>query len=128
MVLSIIFLILASICNAIMDITTHHFYQSIFIKIKNQKWWNTSDSWKNKYVNGNPKFGRVKWFFGINKPVQLTDSWHFFKMLMIIFICVSIITFNFVYPLYLFPILLLVYGIIWNLTFSLFYNKILSIK
>jgi hypothetical protein len=131
--ISLIFLVLASICNAIMDTSTQHYYSSIFTKFK-PKWWNGNISWKNKYIDGDLNKGRIKWILGFNKPVQLTDAFHFFKMLMIIFICSSIITFdrcsiiiNCQYYWYSFLIILGIYGLIWNLTFSLFYNKIFKI-
>lgn len=130
---SLIFIILASICNAIMDTSTHHYGTSKLTKFKNTLWWNGEISWKNKYIDGNPDKGRVKWYFGMNKPVQITDAFHFFKMLMIIFICLSIITFDKCnmlvdckYEWYSFIIMLGIYGTLWNLTFSLFYNEILK--
>jgi len=129
---SFIFIILASICNAVMDTSVHHYSKSILSNFKNKLWWNGEISWKNKYVEGDPKKGRVKWIFGFNKPVQLTDAFHFFKMLMVIFICVSIITFdkncvlvNGEYMWYKFMGLLCIYGTFWNVPFSLFYKKVL---
>ena len=129
--ISFLFIILASICNAVMDTSNHHYSTSKLSKF-NPNFWNGEVSWKNKYINGDQLNGRVKWFFGINKPVQLTDCFHLFKMLMVIFICLSAITFdkclmitNCVYSFMSFSLLLLVYGTLWNLSFSLFYNKIL---
>jgi len=127
---SFIFIILASICNAIMDTCNHHFHISIFNHSKLKAiWWNGEISWKNKYIGGDPIYGRTK------IPVQLTDAFHFFKMLMIIFICLSIITFdkckiiiNCNYNIYNFLIILIVYGFFWNTIFSLFYKYILIKK
>lgn len=134
--LSLIFIILASICNAIMDTVLYHHDRSIFKEYKTGFWSDTYFvSWKNKYVDGDPKKGRVKWFWIINKPVQLTDAFHFFKMLMIIFICLSIITFDrctllFVceYNVFTFLLTLGVYGFLWNIYFSLFFDRILKSK
>jgi len=129
--ISLLLFLLASICNAVMDTSVHHYSTSIFTKL-NPLWWNGETSWKNKYVNGDSAQGRVKWLFGMNKPVQLTDAFHFFKMLMIVFICGSIVTFNpslvFInlpIPWYTYLFVFFIYGFIWNMTFSLFYNKIL---
>lgn len=129
--LSMVFIMLAAICNAIMDTSAQHFSTSIFKRL-NPLFWNGEISWKNKYINGDPNQGRVKWFFGLVKPVQITDAFHFFKMLMIVFICLSVITFdkclvlvNCQYTWYNFLIILGVYGLLWNTIFSLFYNKIL---
>jgi hypothetical protein len=130
--ISLTCLILAAICNAVMDTSTQHYPVSKLSKL-NPLWWDGSISWKNKYVDGDYNKGRVKWFLGLNKPVQLTDAFHLFKMLMIVFICLSIITFNKClvivgceYHWYSFLILLGIYGTFWNITFSLFYNKILK--
>ena len=131
--LSLIFLMLAAICNAIMDTSVHHYSTSILNEY-NPIWWDGSISWKNKYIDGDFTKGRIKWFKYINKPVQLTDAFHFFKMLMIIFICLSIITFdkcsilvNCEYHLFTSLIVLSLYGLIWNVTFSFIY-KILRIE
>jgi hypothetical protein len=128
-ILSFILLALGSTCNAIMDKITHHYDTSIFKTFKKRYWWDPSMSWENKYILGKPTNGRVKWYFGLNKPVQLTDAFHFFKMLMIIFICSSIVCglftdikstpFNFL-------IILLAYGTTWNVVFSAFYDKVLK--
>jgi hypothetical protein len=94
--------------------------------------WDGEISWKNKYINGDPKLGRVRWYFGLVKPVQLTDAFHLFKSLMIIFLSLSITTFDIgffsisEYSLISFPLVVLLYGFLWNTTFSLFYDKILK--
>lgn len=126
--ISIIFWILAAICNAIMDVCSHHFKQSIFHRKGWIRFWDTEYSWLNKYVNVNPVLGRRKikiWKWKFNYPVQLTDSFHLFKMLMIVFICLSIVTFK---PLFNWWIDFTLFGLVWNLIFNLFYNKILIKK
>lgn len=115
--ISILFIFLASLCNSIMDKTSHHFHKSIF-KNLNPVWWNAEISWKNKYILLDPKNGRRKLLF-FNYPVQLTDAWHFFKTLMIIFICLAIIFYQSIFNWYFD---LLIFGTCWNLTFSLFYS------
>ncbi len=129
--LSLILIALAAMCNAVMDTSVHHYHSSI-LKNLNPYFWDGEISWRNKYNNGDPNQGRVKWFLGLAKPVQITDAFHFFKMLMIIFITLSILTFNKCevlvgceYHWYSFLGLLGIYGVLWNTTFSLFYNKIL---
>lgn len=132
---NLLFLACAAICNAIMDKSVHHYSTSIFSEL-NPFWWDGAISWRNKYNDRNSRNGRVKWkIFGIsfNKPVQITDAFHFFKTLMIIFICLSIITFDKCvalvgcdYTVISFLIMLFIYGTVWNLTFSLFYNFLLK--
>lgn len=140
-----IFVALAAICNAIMDTLVHHFSDSIFKK-KNKSLWNGVVSWRNKYINGNWQMGRRKFLIfktkfweskGINIHPIFTDKWHQFKFGMIFFMVCAICVFpfditpdichectGFGYAVkYLWPIP--VYGTIWNLTFSLFYKKLL---
>ena len=137
----LILLSFGSICNSIMDTVDHHQQKSIFSKFKNGRWWNQNQGWRNKYIDydGDIKLNieprRVKWSlfgFTVNKPVQLTDSWHFFKMLMIIFISLSISTFliftNNIIGFLPFTVYLLLCGLIWNTTFRLFYHKFLLLK
>jgi len=112
-----------------MDKSDHHFYKSIFKKL-NPLWWNGEISWRNKYVEGDPNMGFRKLFPNskINYPVQLTDAWHFFKTLMIVFLALSVITFDntITSSWYGYLIIFVVYGLIWNLWFNLFYNHILQ--
>ena len=137
-----------AISNSVMDSVDHHQSRSIFSKRKNQKWWNQSQGWKNKYIDydldikNGIKPRRVKWLwinkisFGLitmNKPVQLTDSWHFFKMLTIVCYVLASVTLpsfwlvmtDFVwYSIPLFISYIGILGIIRNKTFTLFYHKI----
>jgi len=133
--ISIIFLILASICNSVMDVCSFHYSTSIFSKL-NPKFWDSTISWKNKYVDwdGGDK-RRRKWIFGLfNYPVQLTDSFHLFKTLMIIFICISISVFDcdllsIISSKEIRTITIIgIYGTSWNVIFSAFYNYIFVIK
>ena len=136
--LSIILLFLASVCNATMDTISHHWSKSIFTKIKDDFFYNwfRNDSWKLKYKNGDPEQGIIQCIiklkfinFKINKPVQITDAWHFAKMLMIIFISLAIIAYE---PFIRIShidinnklIELVIFGLIWNNTFTLFYKHI----
>lgn len=130
MILSLIFWSLAAICNAIMDVSNHHYSISIFREF-NPMWWNGEISWKNKYIEGDPKFGFRKLFPNrkypickINYPVQLTDAWHLFKSLMIVLLAISVVTYEGYFDNILITITL--YGIVWNLTFNTFYNHILK--
>jgi hypothetical protein len=130
--ISLLFFCLAAICNAVMDACVHYGEDTIFIKWGlNTNFWDGEWSWRNKYIGFDPKNGRRKIKgTSINIPVQFTDSWHLFKMFMIIFICLSIVFFestpgcNWLWYLLMF----IVYGIAWNLTFNLFYNKLLIKK
>ena len=144
MIFDFVLIFIAAMCNAIMDTVDHRFNDSIFDNIKNKKlrlWFNSNQGWRNKYVNRNPKLGRVKWSlfgFKFNKPVQITDSWHFFKMLMIFAIClipslymVYNPSFNYfdINPIYNMLIHWGLLGVVWNITFfRIFYNYLLLKK
>lgn len=127
-IFSLLSWIIASICNSIMDTSSHHYSTSIF-KDLNPMWWNGEISWKNKYIDGDFNKGFRKWW-RFNYPVQLTDCFHFFKTLMIIFITISIVTFDssLIKNGYYLIFYIFMYGVIWNITFSLFYDKILRKK
>jgi hypothetical protein len=109
-----------------MDTSSHHYHTSILKKF-NPNWWNAEVSWKNKYVNGDPSLGFRKIWKNINYPVQLTDCWHFFKTLMIIFLTLSVVTFDsdLIVESYYYLLYVGLYGTVWNVVFSLFYDKIL---
>lgn len=143
--ISVLSFILASLSNSIMDTVDHHFHISVFNRLKKgewRKWWNGDKGWLNKYVDyyGDIKRGvkprRVKMkllWFEITKPVQICDAWHFFKMLMIVFQANSVSL-----PLSYFIkvehglnfglawlVLMFAFGVFWNETFNLFYDKVL---
>lgn len=126
--ISLVLIALAAICNAVMDVCSHHYYYSVFTRF-NSQYWNAVHSWANKYVDGKPELGRRKWFFGLlNIHVAFTDAWHLFKSLMIVFL-ISAIPFcpsnEMGLPEWVYYLLVIgVGGTVWNLVFSLFYNKI----
>lgn len=149
--LGFFFYFLEGLFDSIVDTVDHHQSRSIFSKMKNQKWWNQHQGWKNKYVDYDTdnKAGieprRVKWkwvtniTFGlliVNKPVQLTDSWHFFKTLKIIShtlgtvifpsvgIWSVIMDFNIWWFIVLTVLSISILGFIRNKTFSIFYDKV----
>lgn len=132
-IIPIIIYCLSGICDAIMDTLSHHFDISIF-KDKNKLFWNPSISWKNKYIDGDPKNGLVKWkilSIFVTKPVQLTDAWHFLKTMREIFNALAITSaglISFHYGILFLLGYIVVLGITRNNAFSLFYNKLLIKK
>ena len=126
--ITIILIMIASICNAIQDILAHHHSISIFGKYKKGFWSDaTQESWKEKYIDwdgGNRN--RKKWIFGLfNLPVQFTDAWHLFKSLMVVLFVLAIVLYK---PFFGILIDFFVLGAIWNLEFLSFYNKILVVR
>lgn len=117
--LPIILFMLAAMFNAIMDVAEFHPHRL-------PKWWR--HDWRRKYVDGDPKKGRVK--IGktkINKPVQIIDGWHFSKMMMVICLAGAVTSAMYVnVPNWYWVLHLTVVSYIaWNGTFVLFYKHIL---
>jgi hypothetical protein len=120
---SVLFVILAAICNAVMDKISFHYYKSIFVKYK-PFFWYPQVSWKNKYINGNPCYGRRK-FLVFNLHPAFTDAWHLFKSLMIVFLVSAIIFYD---PIFCILIDFIIFGIAWNVVFVQFFNNIFKLK
>lgn len=146
MFMDFILIFIAAMCAAIMDTVKDHFKYSIFDLIKEEKWrlWFNSDgkSWKNKYIDRQEGKGLIKWYiFGIkfNKPVQVTDAWHYFKMIMIFMLCLIpalhlgnvhfINYFGVEHKFWNIMTHWVLLGTTWNLTFNIiFYNWLLLKK
>lgn len=129
--MSLLLLILAAICNAVMDTLADepHYDRSIF-KNKDKQFWLKTQSHTNKHKPWIHPFGIV-----INKPAQISDAWHIAKTIMIFAICFSIVLFPMMRPICLFEtqflnslLYVLVMGLAWNNTFSLFFKYILTVR
>jgi hypothetical protein len=103
-----ILIVLAAICNSIMDKISHHFSTSIF-KNLNQDFWNPNVSWK-----------VAKRIFGWKY-----DAWHVFKSTMIVALCLAVVLHE---PALKWYYEILIAGAVWNGTFNLFYNRIFASK
>ena len=102
-----IFFALAAVCNAVMDRIENsiQFNQSVFNRLNPEFWCKTISAHSVKFI----PFTKYR-----------LDAWHLFKSLMIIFIVLAIIFYNpFIYVLDF-----VILGIIWNLVFNIFYNKV----
>jgi hypothetical protein len=132
---SMLCIILAAICNAIMDKLAHHYDNSIFSEL-NRQFWDPKISWKNKYEwNGYfAAYVRKQWkLFGISFNIHpaFTDAWHLFKSSMIILLALAIVTYDGIIPffgnVYITLIIdFLFIGFLWNRVFLLFYKTILN--
>lgn len=133
--ISILFIVIAASAIAAYETLKDHFTTSIFSKL-NPQFWNAAISHANKYIGGVKANGRVKITvlgFTFVKPVHLTDAWHPIKSVSIIaFVCAIVFykphLFNFFFQ-YLntwmsYTAVIAVYGIVYNLTFSLLYTKL----
>jgi len=119
------FTMLAAFCNAVMDVLSFHYDKSIFSSL-NKNFFNPQFSWMNKYKKmGNNAIDmdkRRKLFWIINYPVQLTDAWHLAKTIMIFSLGFALINYE---PCNEWYFDLFLFGYFWNITFSIFYDKIL---
>jgi hypothetical protein len=125
--ISLILLILSGIFKAIMDVLNFHYSKSIFRKLKSQKalnWFDSSVSWKNKYKNGDQTQG-AKFFGSTTFLVWTTDAWHFFQMLFLTTMFLSIVVYV---PIVYWLIDFVIYRIVFGFIFELFYSEILESK
>lgn len=128
--IGIILASIAGISKAIMDKVQFHYHKCIFkldpVKY-NQKFWDPTLSWENKYKEGSmtePKFlGSTTYF------VFMTDAWHLFQMIMLtcLFVGIAITAFYGVSLIYM-VIKVAILRAFFGLTFTLFFNKFLNVK
>jgi hypothetical protein len=116
--ISIILVLFASICNAIMDVLKYRWNKSIFTMWQNQNWVNPSLSWDNKWL---PK-SKLGDFIMSTILVWVTDFWHFCKFLMLLSIMFAIVFYK---PLINWWVDILILYCAFTITFEIFYSKIL---
>jgi len=121
--ISFILMILAGICNAIMDVLQFKFNGSIFRFCKNLQWVDPSKSSKNKwkYDENGIWTGKEKFFGSTTFLVWLTDLWHFCKFLMLLFIMCAVIFYT---PIIVWWADILIMYCAFTITFEIFYSKI----
>lgn len=108
--LPILSLVLAAFFKAVADTLSFHYDRSVF-KWKDKRFWDPAISWK--YV-GFIKFTKFR-----------ADAWHLANSGMIICFCLAAVLHS---PIHQWYIELPAAGILFNLTFNLFYNKVLIRK
>ena len=123
-ILGILFVVAASISEAIMDTLQFHYERSIFkfnpVKY-NQLFWDASISWVNKWKDETYKTEK---FLGSSTIfVFTTDAWHFFKFLRNLFLFIGlpllgIGSINII-------IAVVIARILYGLVFTLFFSKLL---
>lgn len=105
--LSALFILLAAICKAVADTLQHHYGSSVF-RFSNRRFWDPAISWK--YAK----------FLPLTK--YRLDGWHLANSGMILFFCLAVAVHT---PLLRWWIELPAAGLLFILSFNLFYNKIL---
>ena len=105
--MTLLFMIMAAVMNAIMDrLENETYFKSVF-KYWNQKFWYKRVSWEYAKVVFNYKI----------------DGWHLCKSMMIIFIAAAIVSYQMLFS----PIVdIIIIGIVWNVTFEFMYSTILK--
>jgi hypothetical protein len=106
---TIAFLVLAGMFKAVADTLTHHYDTSVF-KMKDRKFWDPSISWS--YAK----------YFPLTK--YKIDAWHLANSGMILCWCAALATVYTVYVRYPWWAIFIGAGLVFNLSFNLFYNKI----
>ena len=119
--LTFILVLVAGICNSIMDVLSFKFINSIFAKGGN--WINPLNSWKNKWKNGDPKQGE-RFLFSSTALVFLTDLWHLCKFIMLMCLCLGIVFYKPIFGIWDF----ILFYCLFTFTFELFYSYILIKK
>jgi hypothetical protein len=131
--LSILFLSLAGICNAIMDSILFHWDKSIFKGSKLEWWANPEVSYKNKWKNHSNSEDGEKFPGSSTIFVFITDLWHFAQSFMITFFVLGVLLYDGIvvikgYPLVSLLIDFVILKGVFSLTFELFWSKILKKK
>ncbi len=131
--LSILFLLLAGICNAIMDSILFHWDKSIFKGSKLEWWANPKVSYKNKWKNHSNSEDGEKFPGSSTIFVFITDLWHFAQSFMITFFVLGVLFYDSIvvikgYPLVSLLIDFVILKGVFSLTFELFWSKILKKK
>ena len=83
--LSVLFLVLAGMCNAVMDKIVFHWDDSVFKGSKLDWWANPEVSYRNKWKNNSNSSGGEKFPGSSTVFVWVTDLWHFAQSFMISF-------------------------------------------
>lgn len=100
---------LAAFFNAVMDACENENFEESILKKWDRRFWYKRDSWKytKKIIGYRP------------------DAWHLSKSLMIICFVLAVIFYE---PKHEWWVVFISCGIIWNVAFWLFYNKLFGIK
>lgn len=105
--MALVFILMASVMNAVMDrLENESFFSSVF-KDWDQKFWYKRESWK---------YAKVIFNYRV-------DGWHLSKSAMIVFIALAIVSYEKLFnPIVDFVLI----GIVWNVTFEFMYATALK--
>tara|TARA_R100000700_G_C3136439_1_gene119737 strand:+ start:186 stop:578 length:393 start_codon:yes stop_codon:yes gene_type:complete len=129
--ISLVLVMLAGFCNAVMDIIQFKYNQSIFAKYPSlDQWANPMRSWRNKWKDGNPQLGE-RFPFSSTVFVWVTDLWHFAQSFMITFFVLAAIFYSPIisFDNYIIEVVvsLAILKVGFSITFEIFWSKILKL-
>ena len=129
--ISLVLVMLAGMCNAIMDIIQFKYNQSIFSQyLFLDEWANPLSSWRNKWKDGIHLKGE-RFPFSSTVFVWVTDLWHFAQSFMITFFVLAAIFYSPIisFDNYIIEVVvsLAILKVGFSITFELFWSKILKI-
>jgi len=116
--ISPLFMIIAGMFNATMDVLKVKWKTSIFTTWKNQQWINPILSWTNKWKPKSELGDRIM----STVLVWITDMWHFTKMMMLMCISLAIV---FYVPMFSFWLDAIIFYCLFTITFEIFFSRIL---
>lgn len=119
--ISLFFVFLAGIFNAIMDVLRFHYSTSIFSKWKNQNWINPSLSWNNKWK---PK-SKLGDLIMSTVLVWVTDFWHLSKFIMLLLLFSAVVFYQ---PLVNWWVDLIIFYCTFTITFEIFFSRVFKLK
>jgi hypothetical protein len=144
--LSFLFIVIAGICKAVSDTLAHHYADSVFTDTTSSKllnnsffsfinrklfptthhisWWDNRDSHQRKWKNG-VKANGEEFKFSSTALVRLTDGWHFFNSLQIMFVMLAIVSYNSPAHLIENVVAFCAYYAAFTLNFEFFYSRVL---
>lgn len=126
--ISIVFLMLAGIANAVMDTLQFRYSISVFNSPMWREWADPRISWKNKWKDGKKEKGE-RFLLSSTVFVWTTDLWHFAQSIMISSFVLAAICYSPVFGLggwWDILIDFLLFKTAFSISFELFWRKILS--
>jgi hypothetical protein len=135
--ISLFLMILAGICNAVMDKLQFNYDSSIF-KNLNPLFWDPRVSWKNQWQQPMVPPYKYWWYFGLYVPryqehyiysntilVFTTDAWHLAKAFMLLWISLAIVSYSTIFNFWADAFIMYC---AFTITFTYFYEYILDAK
>lgn len=132
--MTLILIIIAGACNAVMDVLQFNFDKSIFKKYK-PSFWDPKKSWINKYQQPLTSYKKRWYYFGIITPkfkeafpfsstlfVSLTDGWHLFQKVTWSCLIAAVVLYE---PMINGVVDFMILYAIFTTSFTLFYDRIL---